>query len=416
MSNEGQLGPNARLIGQKGSRKELATPALLLDLDALEHNISAMAKHCRDNNLNLRPHTKTHKSVRIAKMQLDAGAIGICVATLREAAVMVGAGLSGVHVTSPMVGQVKIDGLVALVGQSKGLSVVVDNLENAKQLEATLRSRQQSLSVLIDVDRGAMFRTGVQSTEDAIALARYAVSSDVLKYAGIQFYSGIVQHITTPEERKVFYGRQLEGLAELVEQLDQNDLKPQIVSGGGSGTFDIDAGSGVMTENQAGSYVVLDVEYGDVNFLSDAAHPFKTALFVQTTVVSNNAAGIVTTDAGPKSLATDGPMPRIATGAPAGSSYQYFGDEFGMVMFEQETKMPESREEFQAMAEGAQPHELFYSFFPNLKGQAGQLEVGAKIELITPHCDPTVNLHNYYHCVRGDTLVDIWPVDARGSL
>ena len=137
---------------------------------------------------------------------------------------------------------------------------------------------------------------------------------------------------------------------------------------------------------------------------------------MQTTVVSNNASGLVTTDAGPKSLATDGPLPRIASGAPPTATYQYFGDEFGMVLFEQANKMPESREEFEAMTEGAQPHELFYSMFPTLSGSPGQLDIGAKIELITPHCDPTVNLHSRYHCVRGDTLVEIWPVDARGSL
>src|SRR5690606_20366733 len=154
-------------------------------------------------------------------------------------------------------------------------------------------------------------------------------------------------------------------------------------SGGGTGTFGIDRTRDVLTEHQAGSYAVMDVEYNQVEILEERKTPFETALFMRNTVVSANAEGFVNIDSCFKCFATNAAAPELAAGAPAGARYEYFGDEHGRIVF----------------APGN-----------------GTLELGAAVELVTPHCDPTVNLHDYYHCVRGDTLIDIWRIDARGVL
>jgi 3-hydroxy-D-aspartate aldolase len=168
-----------------------------------------------------------------------------------------------------------------------------------------------------------------------------------------------------------------------LETLAGAGYTPGIVSGGGTGTFDIDRRAGLFTECQCGSYAFMDIEYEDVQLFARGANPFKTALFVQCMVVSNNVRGEPTIDGGFKCFSMDGPIPRPAAGAPRGAVYRFYGDEFGKIV---------------------------------LARKNGSLELGAKIELVTPHCDPTINLHDFYHCVRGNRLVDIWPVDARGSL
>jgi len=167
----------------------------------------------------------------------------------------------------------------------------------------------------------------------------------------------------------------------LVEALEATGLEPAIVTGAGTGTYEIDTELGLYTELQAGSYIFMDVEYADAALWPDGGRPFETALFVQTTVVSANHSGQATTDAGLKAFATDGPLPLIARGAPEGATYRFTGDEFGCIT------LPPGEE----------------------------LALGTVVECMVPHCDPTVNLHNYYHCVRGDVLVDIWPIDARGK-
>lgn len=399
------------LIGRPGSRKDLATPALLLDLDALESNIAAMARFCNESGLALRPHAKTHKSVNVAKMQLAAGARGICVATLREAQVMATHGIAGIHLTTPVVGTVKTEAFVALA--RAGLTGVVDNPACVDALEDCARRENMVLRLLVDADLGSMLRTGTASSNAALALAERIASSDVLEFEGVQFYSGIVQHIPTMAERKRAYGRELERLAALLRQLEMAGLKPRTISGGGTGTFHIDAESGLFTENQAGSYAVMDMEYAAVELQPGGGRAFENALFVQASVISNNARGLVTVDAGTKSFAMDGPVPRIASGAPAASGYQYFGDEFGMVL---SGALQQRMASMPPPGGGGGSHEMFHSLFDDFRGNEEPLAVGSKIELVAPHCDPTVNLHNFYHCVRGDTLVDIWPVDARGSL
>ncbi|HXC53592.1 MAG TPA: DSD1 family PLP-dependent enzyme [Candidatus Limnocylindrales bacterium] len=375
--------PNAALVGVPGSREKLVTPALVLDLDILEANIARMADHCRRAGIALRPHAKTHKSARIARLQIEAGAIGICCATIGEAEIMVGSGIGGVLITSPVVHPANIERLVRLHGRATDLMCVVDHPDNVRAIADRMSASAPSLRLLVDVDIG-LGRTGASTVHDVVSLAKQIDDSPHLSFAGVQGYAGHVQHIESVAARAELAAGGLAKMAEVVDALAAIGKKPAIVSGGGTGTHDIDFRGGVFTELQAGSYTVMDVEYADLQWdaATPARLPFQTALFVRTTVISNNAAGMVTTDAGLKRFATDGPRPRIARGAPEGAVYALTGDEHGCVVF----------------ADASQ-----------------SLPLGAAVECVVPHCDPTVNLYDHFHCVRGDTLVDLWPVDARGA-
>jgi 3-hydroxy-D-aspartate aldolase len=376
------LGPNQALIGVPGSREQLDTPALLVDLDVMERNIATMAAHARAVGVNLRPHAKTHKSLRIARLQVETGALGVCCATLGEAEVMVRGGIPGVHITSPQVTPSKIRRLMALnAGAHQGLSVALDHPRNLAEIEAAVAAQGKPLDVLIDFYAGHG-RTGVATEEDAIRLARSAADSRMLRFRGIQAYAGNLQHLATRAERRQ---RTLDVLARvraIVSELTRSGVAVPIVTGAGTGTFDLDPDARVFTEMQVGSYIFMDVDYHLA--LKDGRNtpPFETSLFVQTAVVSANAQGYVTCDAGLKCFATENHKPAPARGAPAGAAYLFFGDEHGRLVLPEGTAKP---------------------------------EIGQKIECVTPHCDPTVNLYDHYHLVRGDTLVDIWPVDARGK-
>ena len=376
------LGPNARLIGKPGSRAALDTPALLIDRDALARNIAGMAAQARAVGVKLRPHAKTHKSARIAALQVEAGALGICCATLGEAEIMIAAGIPGVHITSPQVTESKIARLIALHAQPhEGLSVVVDHPDNLAALARAARRAGKPLDVLVDFSAGHG-RTGCADEAALSALARAAAAAEGIALRGIQSYSGNLQHIPSRDERRSRALVQLERLRGMVSRLRDAGLDLPVVSGAGTGTFDIDPAAHVFTELQVGSYVFMDVDYLQAMKDGRNAPPFETALFVATAVVSANAPGYVTTDAGLKSFATDGPPPDVARGAPPGSRYEFFGDEHGRLI---------------------------------LAAGAPRPPLGTMVECVTPHCDPTVNLHDFYHVVSGDMLVDIWPVDARGK-
>jgi 3-hydroxy-D-aspartate aldolase len=194
-----------------------------------------------------------------------------------------------------------------------------------------------------------------------------------------------VQHIPTRAERRRTALERLEGLRSIVQLLVAAGLKPEIVTGAGTGTFDLDPEAGVFSELQCGSYVFMDVDYQRALIDGRNAPPFETALFVSTAVVSRNALrsqGWVTVDGGLKCFATDVAVPEPFRGAPAGASFKFFGDEHGRMILPEGSKLP---------------------------------TLGHLVEWATPHCDPTVNLHGHYHVFRGERLVDIWPVDARGK-
>ena len=374
------LGVNEPLIGQPGSRWRLQTPALVIDLDAMEANIAAMAAWAKGKRIALRPHAKTHKSPDVARRQIAAGAIGICCATLGEAETIAEAGIAGVHITSPVVPAGKLERLARLNATAERLSLVADHPDNVEALAAVAERSGRPLNLVLDVDTG-IGRTGVADTQMGLALARRIAATKVLRLAGVQGYAGNLQHIYDVAERRAAMPERMQLTKNVVGALREAGLAPAIITGGGTGTYQLDAEFGLLSELQGGSYIFMDVDYAKVE--QPGGIVFKPALFVQASVVSASYDDHITVDAGLKAFATDGKAPVPMAGAPAGATYRFRGDEHGLV---------------------------------DLPAGAVKPKLGDYITLFNPHCDPTVNLHNVFHVVRGDMLVDIWPVAARGRV
>ncbi|HEY2445067.1 MAG TPA: DSD1 family PLP-dependent enzyme [Rhizomicrobium sp.] len=372
---------NADLIGKSGGRERLATPALVIDLDILERNITRMAEHAHARTIALRPHAKTHKSSEIARRQIAAGANGVCVAKLGEAEALADAGIDSLLITSPVVTERGMARLASLNERVGELIAVCDNMQVAERLAAAAGIAGKPLRLLVDIDPG-LGRTGLRPGGDALALVRAIACNRSFEFMGLQCYAGDLQHLESYNERRDKSLAALTELAALCRTLEREGLAPRIISGAGTGTFDIDPEARILTELQVGSYVFMDRQYNEVWEKSGQRAPFETSLFVQTTVISANRAGLATTDAGFKAFATDAGPPAILRGAPEGASYFYFGDEQGGILYSQ---------------------------------TAEKLAPGDLVTCVVPHCDPTVNLYDCYHAVRGDRLEAIWPIEGRGK-
>lgn len=368
------------LIGRQGSRADLNTPVLVLDREALDRNISAMAALAANHGVALRPHAKTHKSVDIARRQKKAGAVGVCCAKIGEAEVLAEGGIAGILVTSPVAAPAAIDRLAKLAATAEGLMAVVDHPAVAGRIDAALAATEAKLDVIIDIDPG-IARTGVASAEAAVALAQAITASSSLVYRGVQFYCGSQQHIESYADRRAAIVERTAYLQEVIAALTAAGFVPEIITGSGTGTHRIDLDLGVFTELQAGSYIFMDKQYLDCDIADGSEPPFEVALSVDARVVSANHSGLVTIDAGFKSLSTDGGVAVVRRGAPETAFFAFMGDEHAALIA------------------------------PDI-GKA--LLPGDPVSLTVPHCDPTVNLYDNYHVVAGDTLVDIWPVSARG--
>lgn len=368
------------LIGQQGSRRSLNTPALVLDLEMLERNIAEMAKFAKAHNVKLRPHSKTHKSADIAKRQIAAGALGVCCAKLGEAEALGEQGVTGLHITSPVVTPQAIDRLMALNATAQGLMVVVDHPANVEALDAAATKAGKKLTVIVDIDPG-LHRTGVATPEGVVGLVQKVVGTKSLTYAGVQFYCGRHQHIVDFKQRKAEIEERTEYLKVSLAKLEAAKLKPGIITGSGTGTHYIDAKLGVFTELQVGSYVFMDHDYNVCDLRGLDQPTFEQALQIDARVVSSNTPGMVTVDAGLKAMATEKGPPMILKGAVEGATTRFMGDEH-LAVIAPEGKAPPAH--------------------------------GEQVILTPPHCDPTVNLYEAYHVVKGDTLVEIWPVTGRG--
>ncbi|MBI4766278.1 MAG: DSD1 family PLP-dependent enzyme [Deltaproteobacteria bacterium] len=359
---------------------DLDTPCLVLDLDLLETNLRKMQDAVNRAGKNLRPHAKTHKCSPLAQKQREAGAIGICAAKVSEAEALVKAGLGGILVTGPVPTPGKIKRLVEILAVDPSLMVVVDHREGVNLLDAALSERGLSMDVLLDVDVG-LHRTGVKPAE-ALELADYILSRERLRLRGIQAYAGQVQHIRSYDDRKTASHQSLQEAVPLFRELEKKAETCTIFSSSGTGTFDIDLAVPEVTELQVGSYACMDAEYLDIGSAENDRQftSFGPALRLLTTVVSTNQKGFVTVDAGLKSLYRDGGTPKII-GSESGMTYTWFGDEYGMVICPDPVGLP---------------------------------PIGTVLELVTSHCDPTINLFNQFYLIRGNDVVGVWPIDLRG--
>jgi 3-hydroxy-D-aspartate aldolase len=371
---------HGHLIGQQGSRRSLNSPSLVLDLEMLDRNIAEMASFAKAHNVNLRPHSKTHKSADIARRQMAAGALGVCCAKLGEAEALGEAGIQSLHITSPVVTPQAIQRLVELNAKVSDLMLVVDHPANAEALAAAAAKAGKPLTVIVDIDPG-IHRTGTATPEATVELVQKIANFRSLAYAGVQFYCGSHQHIVDFKERTAQIKERTEYLQGILAKLEEAGLKPGIVTGSGTGTHYIDAKLGVFTELQVGSYVFMDHDYNVCDLRGLDKPTFEQALQIDSRVVSANTPGMVTVDAGLKAMATEKGPPMILKGAVEGATTRFMGDEHLAVIAP--------------------------------KGQEAP-KLGELVVLTPPHCDPTVNLYESYHVVKGDTLVEIWPVTARG--
>jgi 3-hydroxy-D-aspartate aldolase len=367
--------------GSNGLTKEdLTTPALILDLDLLEANIDKMSKHAKASKIDLRPHGKTHKCPEIALRQIKAGALGLSVATIREAEAMSAAGVKGLLITSELVGKPKIERLIKLARKAPDTIAVVDNPAHAQQLSDAAVAAKVNLNVMLDVDPGGR-RTGVPPGDAAVALAEKIVKLPNLKLRGIHGYSGASAHVNGFEERTSHSTKAMTPIIETFARLKKMGLPMEIMSGGSTGTYNIDTGFEEMTELQVGSYVFMDVEYRGVGGRRGAVYDdFAPSLTVMATVISKSYPDRATTDAGIKAFATDRVKLTPEIKGIDGVTMGYGGDEHGIL---------------------------------TLNNPSRDLKIGDRVEFIVPHCDPNVNLYDRIYCVRGEKVVDVWRTVGR---
>lgn len=361
------------------TKADLVTPALLLDMDLFEANVAKLAAHAKAAKINLRPHGKTHKCAEIAKRQLQAGAIGLSVATIREAEAMAAAGIRGLLITSELVGAPKIKRLISLAGRAPDTLAVVDNAEHAAQLNEAAGAAKLRLNVLMDVDPAGR-RTGVAPGDAAMGLAERLLKMPHLKLRGIHGYSGMSAHVNTYEARRAHSAKVMTPVLETFARMKKAGMPVEIMSGGSTGTYNIDTELEGMTELQCGSYVFMDKEYRDIGGRGGPIYDdFGCALTVMGTVISRNYDDRATVDAGIKAFAKDRKFDAEVKGL-TGVSFAAGSDEHGIL---------------------------------TLQNPSREIRLGDRIEFIVPHCDPNLNLYDRIFCVRGEKVVDVWRTIGR---
>ena len=363
---------------------EVDTPALIIDLDGFERNLRRMADAVAAAGVRLRPHAKTHKSSVIAQKQIALGAVGICCQKVSEAEILVRDGIDNILVSNEIAGIVKLDRLAALA-RNATIAVCTDDLDNVAEIAAAAERHDVNLAVLVEIDVGGN-RCGAAPGEPALRLASAIARSNALTFGGLQAYYGSAQHIRSYSERFDAIARACELTRGTIDLLSRDGLTCGIVGGAGTGTYEHEAASGVFNEIQAGSYVFMDADYGrNRNADGSAFDAFENALFVLTTVMSRPNDERAVVDAGHKSAAVDsGPPEPFKL---PGVVYRRPSDEHGVLLSEG----------------GTLPRR------------------GERVLLVPGHCDPTVNLHDWYVGIRGlhgkaPHVEMIWPISARGAV
>ena len=356
------------------------TPALLLDLDAFERNISRLAQAVAGSPVRLRPHSKSHKCPVIALRQLASGAVGVCCQKVSEAEAMVFGGVPDVLVSNQIVGAPKISRLVSLARLAR-VAVCADDPENVSALNEAAVAFGVRLPVLVEIDVG-MNRCGVEPGEPALALAKQIATCAGLRFGGLQAYHGAAQHIRDYTRRKEAIDAAGERTRRTVDLLHRHGLTCEVVSGAGTGTYRFETGSGIWNELQAGSYVFMDADYMK-NLRPDGTpgSEFEHSLFVYATVMSRPTKDRAVLDAGLKALSVDSGMPGVADLPDV--EYIRASDEHGKL---------------------------------TLHDPGRALPLGSKVRLVPGHCDPTVNLYDWYVCYRNGRVEALWPITARGAV
>ena len=374
----GALGAPAALKGRL-TKDELATPALLLDLDAFHSNIAKMAGYLKERKRAFRPHGKTHKCPEIAKALIRAGAVGVCAAKISEAEAFAREGVSGLLVTTAVIGRQKIAHAVRLASKRPETIFCLDDAQNVRDLNEAAAAARLRLNLAVDLWVGN--RTGIQPGAPAVVLAQLIASLKNVRLAGLQAYAGHASHTVGFENRQKVSRAAMAGAVETRRLLEGQGIECPLVTGGSTGTYNIDSEIEGVTELQPGSFIFMDVDYNRIGGADGAVYrDFRNSLTVLTTVVSKPAANVAIVDGGLKAFSTDKPFVPEARGREE-ITYNWAGDEHGRL---------------------------------NLAGAAAALKVGDRLEFVIPHCDPTVNLYDRIYCLRGERVEAVWSIAARG--
>ncbi len=366
-------------IGMDAS--DIQTPALVLDLDALERNIQKMGDYAKAHGMRHRVHGKMHKSVDVAKLQVElGGACGVCCQKVSEAEVFARGGIKDVLVSNQVRDPAKIDRLARMPKLGARTICCVDDIDNVADLSEAAQRHGTQIECLVEIDCGAG-RCGVTTTPEVIAIAKAIDAAPGLKFAGIQAYQGAMQHMDLYEDRKAKIDIAVAQVKDAVDGLKAEGLDCDIVGGGGTGSYYFESTSGVYNELQCGSYAFMDADYGRI--LDEQGNridrgEWENAFFILTSVMSHAKADKAIVDAGLKAQSVDSGLPVIFGRSDV--EYVKCSDEHGVV-----------------------------------SDPGGVLKVNDKLHLVPGHCDPTANVHDWYVGVRDGKVETLWPVSARGK-
>jgi len=368
LKQEINLGDYRSAIGRP--RHDLVTPALILDLDVARRNIATMAEYMRTVPAKLRPHIKVHKSPELARMQMEAGeALGLTTATVWEAVVMVRGGIDDILIANEVVGEEKVKALAELARDAR-INVAIDDAHNAEELSAAALKAGSTLGVLIDLDVG-MERCGVRTKEEALRLAEHVSKLRGLRLEGMMGYEGHCMLEPDPVLRVQKAHAAMDKLMDAVDYLSQAGFESKVISGGGTGTYNITGAHPRLTELQAGSYVVMDA------FHAQLVPGFPVALTVLGTVISRQGHRVVF-DTGRKVIGSELGLPRL--------------------------------KDVPSTTAGIAEEHLLVDVDPGYP-----LMVGDRVEVISGYGPTTVNLHDVYYVVENDVVTEVWPIRARGA-
>ncbi|MDQ2092265.1 3-hydroxy-D-aspartate aldolase BhcC [Marimonas arenosa] len=360
---------------------DIQTPALVLDLDALERNIKKMGDYARAHGMRHRVHGKMHKSVDVAKLQEKlGGAVGVCCQKVSEAEVFARGGIKDILVSNQVRDPLKLDRLAQLPKLGARTIVCVDDIANVEELSQAAQKHGTEIEILVEIDCGAG-RCGVTTTEDVVAIAKAAQAAPNLKFTGIQAYQGAMQHLDSYEDREAKLDTAIAQVKDAVDGLKAEGIDCELVSGGGTGSYYFESNSGVYNELQCGSYAFMDADYGrilDKDGKRIDQGEWENAFFILTSVMSHAKADKAIVDAGLKAQSVDSGLPVVYGRTDV--KYIKCSDEHGVV-----------------------------------EDPDGVLKVGDKLRLVPGHCDPTANVHDWYVGVRNGKVETLWPVSARGK-
>jgi 3-hydroxy-D-aspartate aldolase len=358
---------------------DIQTPCLVVDLDALERNITTMGQYAKDMGVRHRVHGKMHKSVDIALLQEKLGdSCGVCCQKVSEAEVFARGGIKDVLVSNQVRDPAKIDRLARLPKLGTRTLCCVDDIENVAELAAAVNKHDTQIECLVEIDCGAG-RCGVSEGQPVVDIAKAIAATPGLTFAGIQAYQGAMQHLESYQERKEKVDIAIAMVARTIEMLKAEGLECDIVGGGGTGSYYFEGNSGVFNELQCGSYAFMDADYQTIHDEGgERISEFENALFILTSVMSHTKTDKAICDAGLKAQSVDSGLPYIFGRDDV--EYIKCSDEHGVI---------------------ADP--------------TGALTINQKLKLVPGHCDPTCNVHDYYVGVRNGKVETLWPVSARGK-